>query len=1194
MGVRLNYHGLSLLLTGILMLLCVITVRSQTTPSWDCADNKLGVLQRQLNPDYDKIQQKTNRQLKDYINLALQNRSRPFFNGRTTGDSIYTIPVVVHVVYPAGQAYGTGTNISYAQIQSQFEALNAAFSRNYPVYNGQSHPAYAQDTRIRFCLARKTFPDTVSWATGPGGIEYGVKRYADNSGAYNHYITASSANQLLTLTHHNAGNYFPFDKYLNIWLVKTIDGGNNVMGYAPRPIMPGFSLDGIVMRADIFGDNSVGGNYPLEFGLTQGKILAHEIGHYLNLYHIFQGGCSGTNAAGLPTDACDLNGDLICDIEPSTTQNVFCNTGNYNTCTANYNAGTTSLDMINDYMSYAEDDCMNTFTSDQTLRMWATLNLQRHNLWDPANLIVTGVLGSNGCIPPYLNAQISTNNSVFCSGKAVLFSNPVSGNTATSYLWQFPGGSPSAANTNIVTVTYSNPGNYKAILSVSDGTNARTDSLLFPVLDCKLDSSLLSMSHWYFGNYCALDFSSGSPVQTTTALVNNTIHGESSYPSQLPFIQATVSLSDSTGNLVFYSNAVSVWNKNHQKISTVPIFGQSDINASTGICYVPYPGQSGRYFVVGSSANLFTSNVGIRYVLVDLNTNTVQPFREFQHPSLPNKFSEFLTVIPHCNGTDYWIVTKGYGLEDPRFYSFPVNSSGININQAPVISSSGIRHPGFQGSGNQLKANRQGNKLFLSSPHGHLNIEAGALYDFDNRTGEVKNERIIPNVPGYNNIQCGAVFSPNSEFFYLMRSTNLATNGPPYWLFQYRVSDFQYNVINAPGFYFAAPFQVGPDNQIYIATQDNFIARISNPDRWGEVTVNGSFIRMTGLNPVFTSGVSLPAFIDAKQPSPLRPDFSVRQISCSTYRFSSVCSGNYTATWNFGDGSPARIGSEVSHSFLQPGEFNVTLTLSSNTNILGSVTRKITVLPFTISISGPDNVCTSGLYPSQYFAPVLPGVRYKWLVTDGSISGPDNFPDVSVIWNQSGNNGAVHLNMERDSCYLFATKQVNIIRGPLFNWLLKDSICINDSSLTLNASPVGGTFSGPGVSTTIFSPSRAGLGRHQLTYTYGDEITCRGQIQKTIKVSDCNRPMGSANGGCGEVLYSVLIAPNPVYDVLHLKSPYALKYVQLFNLAGQKVAAGQLINNNFRLPPLAAGLYVVKVYCTDNHSFRSFRFLKLH
>jgi len=1173
-----------------LFFLGIKTGISQGIYKWKCADEKLLKLQRNEDAEFDAKELSVNLRLKNYIQTILESRSKPVFNARPIGDSIYTIPVVVHVIYPFGEAYGTGSNISYAQIRSQLEALNAAFSKSYPSYNGQSHPGYAQDTRIRFCLARNAMPDTAAWANGPSGIEYGVRRYADKSGAYNHLITSESANQLKKITHPSF-QFFPFDKYLNIWVVKKIDAGD-VMGYAPKPLMGNYPLDGIVMRSDIFGDNTTGGNYPLGFGLVQGKVLAHEAGHYFNLYHTFQGGCSGKNAKGAAVDACDLNGDFICDIEPSTTQNVYCTNDVYNSCTANYNTGTVSDDMINDYMSYADDDCMNTFTLNQAQRIWATLNIFRFNLWQDQNLSETGVLGINGCIPPFLNATIKTDKSANCKGTPVKFFNFPNGNTATQFHWEFPGGTPSSSNASSSSVVYNNPGTYKVSLTVSDGTNTISDFIFINVSECRIDSSLLTMSHWYFGNFGAVDFSTGYPIQSKIALDKNTMKGESSYPEQLSYVGATVSPSDSAGNLLFYCNGVSVWNKNHEKISTAPIFGKSDINASTGLCYIPYPGQSGKYFIAGASANLFTEGESIRFVLVDVNSNTVSAYQEMKHPSIPNKFSEFLTVVPHCNGTDFWIITKGYGSVTTNFYSFLVTGSGIDPMQAPVIST-GFAHPAYQGSGNQLKANRRGDKLFLSSPHGYIDIECGALYDFDSRTGQVKNEKKIPNVKGYNNIQGGAAFSPNGEFLYLMRSSDLLYNVPPYWLFQYRVSDFEYRVKDAPGFYYAASFQQGPDNQIYISTQDNYLARITNPDIWDGAIVEGSFMHMSELDNRIATQTSLPAFIDARLPQPDHPEFVVESIACDTYKFTSLCFDSFLAIWNFGDGSAEESGNGVEHFFRRPGEYIVELKLSKGNVVYGSVSKKITVLPLSIEINGPDSICDDEKYPSQFFAPVFKDVKYKWSIVNGLISGPSDLSYAGVSWsNVIADSGIVKLEISRDNCSLSTSKIVRIIKRQKIQWEIKKTICLQDSVILLSAGPPGGIYFGKGVSGNEFFPAIAGKGEHEISYKFsGGFSSCPAQETQILKVQDCSKPL---LGDCFEIFDDFKVYLNSSGNELVVNSPYSFRKIQLYSFAGQKIKTGVPVNNKLKLPFIPAGIYVAVIFCEEQGYSRSFKVVKLN
>ncbi len=1144
-----------------------ITTIAQTTSSIVCGDDKMLALQRELLPNYEQRIQENNLKIKEYINRTFvpSNNRSVGVNGITSygmglaGDSIYTIPVVIHIIYPNGEAYGSGTNISYAQIRTQLEALNAAFSKSYPSYNGQVHPAYAQNAKIQFCLARNIPTVNTQWAVGPrGGIEYGVMRYADKTGAYNHTITVASANDLLAITHPGKA-YFPFDKYLNIWLVKTIDGGNNVMGYAPRPLMGIYPIDGIVLRADIFGDNTTGGNFALGFNLMEGKILAHEMGHYLNLYHIFQGGCAGTNGPGAAIDACDLNGDYICDIKPCTTQNILCSSGNYSTCNANYDPGTTQFDMINDYMSYANDDCMNTFTLNQVQRMWATLQLQRQSLWQASNLAYAGVISNGGCVPPYLNASINVDG-VFCTGTAIHLSNPLAGNTAIHHKWQLAGATPSISNSDTVTVFYNAAGNYKIILTVSDSINSFTDSITITVTTCQMDSTLKYMSHWYFGDYCSLDFSTGTPVKTTTAYTNNSIHGEYAYSGQpLPFIGSTISLSDSLGSLLFYSNGVSVWNSSHKKITSTSIFGTADINAGTGICYVPFPGHPNKYFIVGAYPNLNGNPSGIRYVLVDVAANTVSAYQEFQNTLLPNRFSEHLTVVPHCNGSDYWIIVKGYGMDsDNNFYCLLVNSTGINNSQVPVVSK-GFSHPGYSGGGNELKANRAGDKLVLSSPHGYINIEEAVLYDFDSRTGMITNEKVVSNVNGYSNIQSGTAFSPSGEYFYIMRSSNFVTNGAPYWLFQYRVNDLSYTIIPTKGFYFGSAFQIGPDNKLYITNTGVYLARLTNPDDFGGGTFEEEFINFSRPNSAQPVNSSLPAFIDAKRKDPIHPDFTKQVVSCKTFVFTSVCFDNYISTWDFGDGAATQTGSSVIHTYAKSGEYTVMLTISNSVKTYGTVSKKISVVPQSIQITGPDTICSTNNFATQFFSPVISNASYKWIVTNGTISGFNNLPYVSINWPQLGDSGKIRLQVSTgDSCTIEDSRTVIIIHGLTPDWLLQDSICITDKAINLSATPAGGIFSGPGIINGIFTPDLAGLGNHILTYTLNNGTNCNNEIQKIIKVYDgCNIIIPPSGGTASNAPIPNVFTPNGdgINDTWRVKFLDSLPnaVVNIFNRYGQLV-----------------------------------------
>ena len=1133
-----------------------------------CGDKVIEDLQRRNVKGYDSIMRGMNLRIKQYVDQypgPLQNRSV------TTTTAGITIPVVFHVVHPNGQAYGTGTNISYQQILSQLNALNAAFAKDYPSYNGQSHAPYAQNTDIQFCLASITMPSGVSFYNGPGGIEKGVMRYADNT-LTNHQITTASAGALLGLTH-PALPYFPFDNYLNIWIVSSIGGSSPgiTMGYAPKPLMGSYPLDGVVMRSDVVGDNTTGNTFALGFGLAQGKVLVHEVGHYLNLMHIFEGGCAGANAAGSGADPCDLNGDMICDIEPCTTQNISCNAPVPNTCIASYSTGTTANDMIEDYMSYADDDCMNTFTNGQKQRMHATLSTLRTTLWQLSNLTATGIVGPNGCAGSILYVDIKKPQTNYCTNTPIPLSNATLGNTATSWSWTFKGGSPTIATTNSVSVTYTAPGLYYAKLNVGNGTNSLTDSIAIAVTSCTLDPKKLNRSNWLFGDSCSVSFASGTPVPNALIKQHQT----------MSCAEMSVSMSDSLGNLLFYSDGVDLWDNVHAKINTLPLFGW-DLTplgstragtSVTGFMAFPLPKQANKYALICTPPNEIrlgaqSSLAKISCVIYDAVAKTISPYQSLSSPLVNGTNSTFLAedicIVPHCNGVDYWIIARSYINSGANgvFYSFLFNQNGLNPNAAPLISAPF----NIPAGGGNFKSNTAGNKLICNS-----GVNNYLLYNFNQATGIVSNEVLVPVTQPIVFPAClAAIFSPNDNYLFLKYK------GPSDQFIQ-QVDVNTLSVVNtlissdmnySP--HEAGYMEVGPDNNIYFGARNFwFMGQISNPN-----SLSASLGTPVAFPPLsgYSTGISLLNYVEADKPMEVDP-LSVQAISCSSFSYSlNPCWNIYNSSWNFGDGSSAVNGHVVSHTYSNPGVYTVSLTLSYNGQSIPVYTKTIGVIGSSVPISGPPAICKGNTYINHYSTINVSGAIYNWSVTNATFSGPGNLSSVDVT---SGNTGVVTLSLQviSGSCTSNSTKIITIDTIPQVALTASTLTCVGNT-LVLTGSPSGGAYSGTGITSNTFVAVNPGI--VSAYYTYVNPNSCSNTTSLSITVNACtglNDPESKEN--------AFHIYPNPTTDDVTLFGSVLIIKSEVMNSIGQLVAVKNNIHASsvrLELSHLAKGIYFIHVY----------------
>ncbi|MES1217445.1 MAG: M43 family zinc metalloprotease, partial [Bacteroidota bacterium] len=328
----------------------------------------------------------------------------------------YILPVVFHIISddPAG--------VTDQQMIDALDDLNQAFSKS-GIYAGGDNPLTpGVDTRIQFCLAKKD-PD--------GGNTTGITR---TKSFFNDFDVDIEDGRMKNLT------LWDPSRYVNIWYVTGLKSELMPMfqcgawtrmhegGYATMP--PGGGItDGIVVTGF-------------------GALLAHEMGHYLGLYHTFE----GLNCANAD---CATQGDMVCDTPPDAAigNSVACDQPD-NSCNTDTLSGFTvnAPDMISNFMDYGNGGCHKSFTEGQAQRMRAAIATQRSSL-----------LIQNQCDKPCAENSIAAftrDNPYPLPGNTINFTNTSTG--ATNFEWQIDG--TVVATTTNLTHTFAATGKYKVTL----------------------------------------------------------------------------------------------------------------------------------------------------------------------------------------------------------------------------------------------------------------------------------------------------------------------------------------------------------------------------------------------------------------------------------------------------------------------------------------------------------------------------------------------------------------------------------------------------------------------------------------------------------------------------------------------------------------------------------------------------------
>ncbi|MFN5370403.1 MAG: hypothetical protein ACK5B6_02975, partial [Bacteroidia bacterium] len=228
-------------------------------------------------------------------------------------------------------------------------------------------------------------------------------------------------------------------------------------------------------------------------------------------------------------------------------------------------------------------------------------------------------------------------------------------------------------------------------------------------------------NNWYFGSNAGVTFASGAPVALTNGALLTT--------------EGSASISDVNGNLLFYTDGVTVWNRNHVAMTNgTGLHGHASSTQSAII--VQKPGSTNLYYIFTADADAGVN--GIKYSEVNMSLSAgLGAVTANKNISLRTPSCEKLTAVRHCNNTDLWIVSHDWNSNS--FRTWLVTSAGVNTT--PIVSAAGVTATGVsQGSYGQLKANPDGNKLLAAyyglSTGGVNKMEA---YDFNNSTGVVSN-----------------------------------------------------------------------------------------------------------------------------------------------------------------------------------------------------------------------------------------------------------------------------------------------------------------------------------------------------------------------------------------------------------------------------------------------------------------------
>ena len=569
---------------------------------------------------------------------------------------------------------------------------------------------------------------------------------------------------------------------------------------------------------------------------------------------------------------------------------------------------------------------------------------------------------------------------------------------------------------------------------------------------------------WYFGDGAGIDFNEEPPVAIADENQVNTPEG-------------VAVMSDRNGDVLFYTDGVTVWNLDNQVIDT-DLGGDQESTQSSLI--VPFPEDETLYYIFTTDAVFGTDILG--YSILDIKGNNGLGEILVKNVPLFERSTERITAI---QGSTTTLLAHEFG--NNTFRAYPITVDGIGN---PTLSSIGSVHNGnVQANGEgYMKFSSDGNKIAVALPGPPNAVE---LFDYVDSTQEVTNFIRLELPDG--EMPYGIEFSPDGDMLYV--SVNNNGSGPSK-LYQYQlihgndtIEDIanRNEILSGPEAFGA--LQIGSDQQIYMAVDGaSAVKQITGPNANADsTTINPIDFDLAGR----TSRLGLPNFIQS----------IFDQVGEPTMSYTNLCVGNestFSGTgtsdideylWNIINAAGETVHSanaeETTFIFETAGTYTLNFNISNRCGLDTTLTEQIEV------VGSPD-------------PPTLPAVFGICTGSDTLEAAPEGTAGLTYLWSTGETTRTIVPNLlglysvtntNAEGCSSFA--ETIVFDGRPTVDLGPDAILCQNENLVLEAD-----YAGAGITWTLIDENGLATDLNNPSVRQTVDTSLPGIFQYTADITD--------------------------------------------------------------------------------------------